>query len=126
MLRMWNMYFEPTRISRINLVNGEPPLIDVDDIKILPINALESDATYKAIKARYPNISIWPSDRSSTKYPVVKTLARGGERLIVSYWLQNGCHACEQIGSAQFAFDFDNHGKFLGARLHSIEAAGRR
>jgi hypothetical protein len=104
------------------LVNGRPPLIDVDDVKILPTNSLESNGRYKAIKARYPNVSIWPGDRNATDYPIVKALANGGERFLVSYWLQNGCHACERIGSVQLAFDFDKNGKFLGAQVHSVEA----
>jgi hypothetical protein len=104
------------------LVNSEPPLIDVDDLNTLPTNSLESNNRYKAIKARYPNVSIWPSDRNSTDYPIVRALAGGGECLIVSYWLQNGCHACERIGSAQFAFDFDQSGRFLGSHLLSVES----
>jgi hypothetical protein len=105
------------------LVNGEPPLIDVDDLKILPTKNLESDNRYKSIRARYPNVSIWPSDRSTTEHPIVKTLDDGGQRFILSYWLQNGCHACERIGAVEFAFDFDENGKFLGAHLYSVEPA---
>src|SRR5207253_1609130 len=102
------------------LVNSGPSLIDVDDLKILPTSSLESDERYKAIKARYPSVSIWPGDRNSTGYPIVEALANGGERFVVSYWLQNSCHACERIGSVQFAFDFDKNGKFLGTHLHLV------
>jgi hypothetical protein len=105
------------------LVNGTPPLIDVDNTKILETNALERNSRYAAIKARYPEVSIWPGDRSSTMYPIRRELSPGGKRFIVSYWLQNGCHACERIGSVQFAFDFDKSGKFLGTQFQSIEGS---
>jgi hypothetical protein len=105
------------------LVNGIPPLIDVDDTRILETNRLERNNRYASIKARYPKISIWPSDRSTTMYPIARDLSTGGKRFIVSYWLQNGCHACERIGSVQFAFDFDKTGKFLGTQFQSVEGA---
>jgi hypothetical protein len=106
------------------LVNGTPPLIDVDDTKILETNSLERNLRYAAIKARYPKVSIWPGDRNTTMYPIVRELSPGGKRFIVSYWLQNGCHACERIGSVQFALDFNTSGKFLGTQLQSVEGVG--
>jgi hypothetical protein len=105
------------------LVNGIPPLMDVDNTKILETNSLERNIRYAAIKARYPKVSIWPGERNRTMYPLARDLSRGGKRFIVSYWLQNGCHACERIGSVQFAFDFDETGKFLGTQLQSVEGA---
>ena len=105
------------------LVNGVPRLVDVDDPKLLETNSLERNSRYAALKARYPKISIWPDNRSTTMYPIARDLSTGGKRFIVSYWLQNGCHACERIGSVQFAFDFDKDGRFLGTRFQSIEGA---
>jgi hypothetical protein len=32
----------------------------------------------------------------------------------------NGCHACAQLGNAQFTFDFDAGGKFQGASLVGV------
>jgi hypothetical protein len=111
------------------LVNGIPPLVDVDNTKILETNRLERNIRYAALKTRYPKISIWPSDRSITMYPLARKLSKGGKRFVVSYWLQNGCHACERVGSVQFAFDFDETGKFLGTQFESVQgaaAAGQR
>src|SRR4051812_38565356 len=96
------------------LVNGNPALIDVDNLRLLATDSLEKDARYAAIKARYPKVSIWPGDRNSTRLPILKTLTQGGQRYVVGYWLQVGCHACARIGEVQFAFDFDKDGKFLG------------
>jgi hypothetical protein len=110
-------------------LNGIPSLIDVDDTKLLETNGLERNRRYAAIKERYPKVSIWPGDRNTTMYPIARELPTGGKRFIVSYWLQNGCHACERIGSVQFAFDFDKSGKFLGTQLQSVEgvvSAGQR
>ncbi len=104
------------------LVNGTPALIDVDNFKLLAMDSLENDSRYKALEARYPKLSIWPGDRFTGREPLVQTLPQAGQRFIVSYWLQNGCHACERIGEVQFAFDFDRAGKLLGTRLISVEA----
>ncbi len=105
------------------LVNGNPGLIDVDNLQLLATKNLESDAGYAAIEKRYPVVSIWPGDRNSLKFPVAEKLPQGGQRFIVDYWLQNGCHACARVGQLQFAFDFDSSGNFQGAHLHSVEAA---
>ena len=108
------------------LVNGNPDLIDVDNLQLLATKNLEDNAQYAAIKKQYPAVSIWPGDRNSLNTPVAEKLPQGGQRFIVDYWLQEGCHACARIGQLQFAFDFDSSGKFQGAQVHSVEAAGTK
>jgi hypothetical protein len=103
------------------LVNGTPPLIDVDDMQRLPKDDLLSDPAYAALAQRYPRVMLFPGDRSGTGQPQVETLPDRGERFVVRYQLQNGCHACERIGSATFAFDFDHAGRFLGTRLLAVD-----
>lgn len=93
------------------LVNGSPPMIDVDDQSLLAKGALAQNAAYIKLGKNYTDITIWPENRNGTGYPIVKPSTNGGRRFIFSYLLRNGCHACEIIGSVAFAFDFDRTGK---------------
>jgi hypothetical protein len=103
------------------LVNGAPPLIDVDDRRYLDLAALRSAPAYAEIRHRYPNVSFWPGDRSD-RAPQVR---QNGREFVVGYLLRDLCHACATIGHVRFAFEFDTAGKFLGTRLISIGAAPR-
>jgi len=109
------------------LVNGDPDLIDVDDF-VLPMKGeLEKDLVYAGLAKRFPDISFWPGDRYSTEFPVALLLSGGGQRVYVGYILRNGCHACEEIGSAVFAFDFASNGKFAGNKLMIVtDTTGKR
>ena len=72
--------FHPFRANEkqgILLVNGEPPMVDVDDIALLPKEGIEQDKTYLAIKKSFPRATMWPGDRT-TKYPLVEWLPEGG------------------------------------------------
>ena len=108
------------------LVNGDPPIVDVDDIMLLPKEAMEQDKTYMSIKKNYPRVTIWPGDRPP-KLPVqVETLPNGGQGFVVSYTLRNFCHACEVLGTAFFSFDFDRAGKLTAIRFLRIEAPPKK
>lgn len=105
------------------LINGSPPIIDVDNLSRLPQDQLAENPTYMNIAKEYPNVDLWPGDRAGTKDLAVSKRSGGGQRFVVSYYLQNGCHACARVGSAAFAFDFDSTGKFLGASLLEVKAS---
>jgi len=96
------------------LVNGDPPVLDVDDLKKLDRAAMEQNPMYQAVKQKYSNTDLWPGDRSGTTWPQVKPLPDGGQQFILGYPLINGCHACAHVGLALFAWNFDSRGKFLG------------
>ncbi|MGA7463510.1 MAG: hypothetical protein WBW69_24960 [Candidatus Korobacteraceae bacterium] len=96
------------------LVNGDPKILDVDDLQKLDRAAMEQNALYQAVKGRYPQTDLWPGDRSGNEpWPRVQPLTGGGTEFIVSYLLINGCHACQHVGVARFGWDFDATGKFL-------------
>jgi len=103
------------------LVNGVPPLIDVDDQSLLATGALAKNAAYRKLEKNYTDITLWPGNRNGTGYPIVKPAPNDGRRFLFNYLLRDGCHACEVIGSATFAFDFDHTGKFLGTRLVRVK-----
>lgn len=104
------------------LVNGTPPLIDVDDSKYLAFAALHAALPYREIERHFPNVSFWPGDRGTAK-PQIRM---AGQEIVVGYLLRDQCHACAIVGEARFAFDFDHSGRFLGTRLVSVGPPIRR
>lgn len=115
--------FRANENDSVLLVNGKPATINVDNQQLLNQTDLTKNLTYTALAKKYPQISLWPDDRSGTNAPTVKDLPGGGRRFAVSYRLRNFCHACAVVGSAQFGFDFDQAGKFLGTKLLQVAAS---
>ncbi len=96
------------------LVNGDPKILDVDDLQKLDRTAMEQDPMFRSVKQRFTQADVWPADHSgSDSWPRVQPLHAGGTEFIVSYRLINGCHACQPVGVARFGWDFDASGKFL-------------
>lgn len=117
-----NFPFRANENQGAYLVNGTPSLIDIDNQKLLAQGEMEKNPVYVGLAKKYSEILIFPGARSGTNYPAVEKLPRGGQRFIVDYNLRNECHACVQVGTAKFAFNFDAAGKFLGTRLVSVTA----
>lgn len=107
------------------LVDGAPPVIDVDDFEITRKIELSRDGFYQEIASGFPKVELWPGDRWSPDCIVPGTTQDGKQRFLVTYRLLNGCHACELLGSARVAFDFDRNGTFLGTGLLGVEPAMR-
>jgi predicted secreted protein len=104
--------FRANDLDGVLLVNGTPPIIDVDDYKFLSQEDLRKNADYAALLQKYPNVSVFPADRYHTELPVATSTANGGQEFQVEYLLQDGCHACARIGTLIVAFDFDSSGRF--------------
>lgn len=113
--------FRANENQGVLLVNGNPPVLNVDDFKLLPQKEMKKDALYRGIAGNHPNVSIWPGDRNESSIQVDDKSMANRRRLIFRYRLQDGCHACELLGHADYAFDFDASGKFLGARFLRVE-----
>jgi hypothetical protein len=96
------------------LVNGEPRIIDVEDLKLLDQKAMERSAQFNDLKGQFPNVNLWPGDRDGKTWPNSQTGPNSGIQFIADYPLRNGCHACAHAGSAFFNWNFDAKGKFLG------------
>jgi hypothetical protein len=105
------------------LVNGTPSVIDVDDYTLLPKNELAKNPVYAALLRRFPNLAVFPGDRSGTGFITAKDLPDSGQRFLVPYVLVDGCHACARTGALQLAFDFDKTGKFLGTKVAGVSPA---
>ncbi len=96
------------------LINGDPKVLDVDDLQKLDQAAMNENPMFVSVKQKYPQTTVWPGDRSGAQpWPRVQPLAGGGTEFIVTYPLLNGCHACQHVGLARFGWDFDANGKFL-------------
>lgn len=90
------------------LVNGEPLIVEVPW-------AVEGDVRlnqyYAPLAQRYPKMRMWNGDNH---FEGMEPRAEGGQRFIFGFNLVDGCHACEVLGVARVAFDFDETGRFLG------------
>lgn len=103
------------------LVNGEPPMIDVDDLSRIRADALAENAQYAALFKRFPNLAIFPSTRFGVA-PAALNLKNGGQRFGLDFLLRDGCHACTVVGSMKVAYDFDVDGKFIETRVGPVRA----
>ena len=96
------------------LVNGDPKVLDVDDLQKLDRAAMEQNPMFQSVKQKFPKADIWPGDRSGdAPWPRFQPRPGGGSEFIVSYPMIDGCHACRHVGLARFAWEFDASGKFL-------------
>lgn len=113
--------FRANENEGILLVNGFPRMIDVDDLSLLPKSEFQKDPLYVQLARDFPQVSLWPGDRHDLAQVITEAIPGGGQRFILDYRLRNGCHACEEIGNARFAFEFDGLGNFTGIQLKSVE-----
>jgi len=107
------------------LVNGDPPVIDIDDNDILKNVDLTKHKVYGQIARNFPKVSLWPGDRYGADCVKGEDLSEKGMRFIAAYRLQDGCHACELLGTVLIAFDFESSGTFVGAKLLEVTSTLR-
>jgi len=96
------------------LVNGQPPIVNVEDLSLLDKKTMEQSAQFQDLKHQFPKVDVWPGDRDGKIWPNSQAGPDGGIQFVVGYPLLNGCHACEREGFAIFTWNFDAQGKFLG------------
>ena len=106
----------------IDLVNGDPAILDVDDRRSLAPAVFENDAGYGAIRAAHPSVTPFPGDRHTRRAVERSTPPGGGQRFVLGEDLRDGCHACAILGKARVAFDFDLAGKFRGLQVLKVQA----
>ena len=97
------------------IINNQGSIINVDDYAILSEIDISKNPHYKEIIQQFPSASLWPGNHQS--FPDMTTSPENSPRLVFTYTLLNGCHACEIAGTAKIAFDFDDDGQFLNAQL---------
>jgi hypothetical protein len=102
------------------LVNGNPEIVNVDNINLLPQTDMQHDWAFGALQARYPHVTLFDGDRSDGDVPPMETLPDGGQRFSVNYPLKDQCRACAEVGRATFAFSFDATGRLTGVKFVNI------
>jgi len=117
--------FRANDLDGVLLVNGTPPMIDVDDYKFIAKEDLRKNADYAAVLQKYPNVSVFPADRYHTDLPVATPSENGGQDFQIEYLLQDGCHACARISTLIVAFNFDSSGHFTGVSALGTQANPR-
>jgi ketosteroid isomerase-like protein len=107
---------EDTRYALL-LVNGDPPIIDVDDLKKLDKHGMEQDAEYQLLKRRFHNLELFGAGRSGTKWESVHKRSDGGQSFDIYYVLNPERPAGSWLSGARYDWNFDANGKFLGANF---------
>lgn len=96
------------------LVNGKPPIVNLEDLKLLDTKTMRQSGQFQDLKSQFPQVDVWPGDRDGKTWPNSQPGPNGGTQFVVGYPLRNGCHACAAAGSAIFTWNVDAQGKFLG------------
>ena len=104
-------------------VNGQPPIVNVEDLKLLDRKGMEQSPQFKDLKFQFPQVDVWPGDRDGKTWPNSQPGPNGGIQFTVGYPLINGCHACARAGSAIFTWNFTAQGKFLGTTFVGMTPA---
>ena len=113
--------FRANENELVFLVNGEPPLIDVDDLSRIDMKNLGANPVYVGLLKTFPSLALFPGDRRpGGREPRALKLRSGGQRFVVVYELHDGCHACKTVGYARIGLDFDVQGKFVGTDVVQV------
>jgi hypothetical protein len=107
------------------LVNGTPPLLDVDDAKTLDPDGLRRNPAYAGLLRAYPNLAVFPGPRAIDDGVDAHLRPEGGQFFRITYALVDGCHACARVGVLRLDFDFDAAGRFTGTRVVSVRGGLR-
>jgi hypothetical protein len=105
------------------LVNGQPRIVNVENLKLLDRKAMEKSFQFQDLKNQFPKVDLWPGDRDGKTWPNSQAGPNGGTQFVVGYPLINGCHACARAGLAIFTWNFDAQGKFLGTTFLGMTPA---
>ncbi len=103
------------------LVNGKPNYLNLNNIGLLPVQAMEQDTVYMELEKEYPHLWIFSDDLRGTVYPFSESLPDKVTRIVSVYSLRNGCSSCQLIAFAEYAFDFDSTGTYLGCEFMDVK-----
>lgn len=98
------------------LVNGNPPILDVDDLSKLDMTGMELDGAYRAMKHTHPNLRLRGGGRGGTMWEEARKQPNGGLSFNIMYTLSEE----SLIGTtsvARFDWNFDAAGRFLGTKF---------
>jgi hypothetical protein len=102
------------------LVNGDPAIVDVDDMSKFDREDLKRLPIWNTLLKRHPKAEIFPGDREDTRQPIVHHMPGNETWFLVGYEIHDGCHACAVIGTMRVFWRFDANGKFLGTQVKAV------
>jgi len=105
------------------LVNGEPKLVNAEDLKQLDQKGLQQSFQYQDLQGQFPKVALFAGDRDGTTWPNSQPGPNGGVQFTLGYPLRNGCPTCANAGSALFTWNFDASGKFTGTSFLGLTPA---
>lgn len=101
----------------ILLIHGHPLVVDVDDRRLWPLEALEERTGYRKLRSSRPDLRVRPGNRSAPGSLAVQQQPEGGWRFITGYVLESRGEQGDIAGVVDFAFDYDDEGRFLGTAV---------
>lgn len=105
------------------LVNGQPRIVNVEDLKSLDMQGLQQSPQFQDLKNQFPKAALYPGDRDGKTWPNSQTGNSGGLQFVIGYPLRNGCPTCAHAGFALFNWNFDPSGKFTGTTFLGMTPA---
>lgn len=99
------------------LVNGDPAIIDVDDLTKLDRAGLEEDPEYQLLKHNLGDLKLRGGMREGTAWDLSIKRPDGGQSFDIVYRLTPRPAAGRLFSFAHFSWDFAADGKFLGTRF---------
>jgi hypothetical protein len=119
----WITYsWRPNHQYGLLLVNGQPAIVDVEDLKLLDRKSLQQSLQFKNLQNQFPKVEVYAGDRDGQTWPQAQS-ANGGTQFVLSYPLRNGCPTCAHAGDAIFTWNFSAQGKFLGTSFMGMTPA---
>jgi hypothetical protein len=74
----WGVFKKATQLRAntnygLLFLNGQPPILNVEDLKLRDQSAVRQDPHFQNTKAQFPNVAVWPGDRDGTTWPKLPT-----------------------------------------------------
>jgi hypothetical protein len=105
------------------LVNGQPSLVNAEDLKLLDQKAMQQSFQFQDVKSQFPRVELFSGDRDGQTWPNSQAGPNGGVQFTLGYALRNGCYTCAKAGAALFNWNFDASGKFTGTTFQGLTPA---
>ncbi|MBF0555287.1 MAG: hypothetical protein HQK96_12150 [Nitrospirae bacterium] len=112
--------FRDEETSDMVLLNGQPAIVEINDMNNLSKINLLSEPDYLKMLGRHTEALLWPYTGGLVE---VKKLPQGAERYVFDFRLLNGCEACPLAGVMTVGYDFNAAGSFTGVKLIKLVTA---
>ncbi len=63
-------------------INGKPPIVNVEDLKLLDTKTMQQSPQFKDLKFQFPKVDVWPGDRDGKTWPNSQPGPNGGLQFV--------------------------------------------